>query len=112
MASGRIDRIQGTEKFALDELLFIENIQEDDIVTSRKKVPEVWYCDENGIRRRYYVDIYIKSQDRGIEAKSTWTSEKKGDNIFVKQNAFKNAGHKSCEIWIYGQKNKRLQIFK
>jgi hypothetical protein len=109
--SGRIDRIQGTENLALDELLR-EGIHEDDIVTSRKEVPVVWYEDENGKKHRYYIDIYIKSQDRGIEAKSKWTAEKQQDNIFIKQEAFKNTGHKICEIWVYDDKNKKVKCHK
>jgi hypothetical protein len=98
--SGRVEKIQGTEKYMLNELLQKEGIQEDDIIVKRNEVPEVWYEDENGIQHRYFVDCFIKSQNRCIEAKSTWTAEKKKDCIYLKQQALKDAGY-LCEIWIY-----------
>ena len=84
----------------LNDLLQKENILEDDIVVSRSDVPSVWYDDSCGKKRRYFVDCFIKSQNRCIEAKSTWTAAKKKDCIYLKQQALKNAGY-LCEIWIY-----------
>lgn len=46
MPSGKIIDYQGYENFALDELLNVENINEDDIITNRKDVPEIWYTDK------------------------------------------------------------------
>lgn len=68
-------------------------------------MPECWYFDENKEKlRRYYVDIYIPSQNRCIEIKSTWTYEKKvNDNIYPKLNALKNLGY-NCELWVYNGK--------
>jgi len=101
--SGRVERIQGYERFMLNDLLQKEGILEDDIVVSRSEVPSVWYEDETGKQRRYFVDCFIKSQNRCIEAKSTWTAAKKNDCIYLKQQALKDAGYK-CEIWIYDGK--------
>lgn len=70
--SGRTELIQGYENLCLDYLLNEECIDEDDIVVSRKQCPEIMY-DLDGKRKRYFMDIYIKSQDRGIEVKSTFT---------------------------------------
>jgi hypothetical protein len=98
--SGRIERIQGYEKFTLNDLLQKEGILEDDIVVKRSDVPSVWYEDASKKKRRYFVDCFIKSQNRCIEAKSTWTAAKKKDCIYLKQQALKDAGYK-CEIWIY-----------
>ena len=84
----------------LNDLLQKENISEDDIIVSRSEVPSVWYEDLNGIKHRYFVDCFIKSQNRCIEAKSTWTAGKKQDCIYLKQYALIKAGY-SCEIWIY-----------
>jgi hypothetical protein len=101
--SGRIERIQGYEKYMLNELLEKEEIIEDDIIVKRSEVPIIWYEDKNGKKRRYFVDCFIKSQNRCIEVKSTWTANKKQDCIYLKQQALKNAGYK-CEIWIYNKK--------
>jgi hypothetical protein len=109
--SGRIERIQGYEKFMLDDLLQKENILEEDIILKRSEVPECWYKDENGKDCRYYVDCFIKSQNRCIEAKSTWTAEKKEDYIYLKQQALKDAGYE-CEIWVYNGKGEKVECYK
>ena len=98
--SGRIERIQGYEKYMLNDLLEKEQVHEDDIVVNRSDVPCVWYEDLNGKQHRYFVDCFIKSQNRCIEAKSTWTASINPDIIIMKQQALKDAGYE-CEIWIY-----------
>ena len=111
--SGRIERIQGYEHYMLSELLQQENILEDDIIVSRKEVPSVWYEDKNGKKRRYFVDCFIKSQNRCIETKSTWSASKAKDSdcIFLKQQALKDAGYE-CEIWIYNSKGEKVECYK
>jgi len=106
--SGRIERIQGYEKYMLNDLLQKEGILEDDIVVKRSDVPSVWYEDASKKKRRYFVDCFIKSQNRCIEAKSTWTAAKKKDCIYLKQHALKEAGFK-CEIWIYDGKGELVE---
>lgn len=101
--SGKIINIQGYENFALDFLLINENINETDIITGCKNVPTFWYNDETCKKHRHYVDIFIPSQNRCIEVKSTWTAEKKKDCIFLKQNAAKEIGY-NYEIWVYDGK--------
>jgi hypothetical protein len=105
--SGRIEKIQGYEKYMLNDLLK-EGILEEDIIVNRTEVPEVWYKDTSGKERRYFVDCFIKSQNRCIEAKSTWTAEKKQDYIYLKQQALKDAGYK-CEIWVYNGKGEMVE---
>ena len=109
--SGRTERIQGYEHYMLNELLQKENILEDDIIVSRKEVPPVWYEDANGKKRRYFVDCFIKSQNRSIEVKSTWTAQKKKDCIFLKQQALKDAGYE-CEIWVYNSTGEKVECYK
>jgi len=43
-------------------------------------MPEIWYEFEDK-RRRYYPDIYIKSQNKIIEVKSDYTFYKEYDKI-------------------------------
>ena len=81
--SGKIEKIQGYEHYALNELIMNEKINETYIFTGCKNVPTIWYNDENGKKHRHYVDIFIKSQNRCIEVKSIWTAQKKKDNIFL-----------------------------
>lgn len=73
--SGRKENVQGYEPLALNILLKRDNFDESDIFVDRTEVPEVWY-DLNDQRKRYYTDIYIKSQNRCIEVKSDYTFEK------------------------------------
>lgn len=107
--SGKELICQGYEPFALDKLVKEENISEEDIVTGCKNVPQIWYNDEQNKKHRHYVDIYIPSQNRCIEVKSTWTAEKKKDNIHLKQNAAKELGYK-YEIWVFNKKKELLEV--
>jgi hypothetical protein len=106
--SGKIINYQGYENFAFDELIHIENILEEDILTNRRDVPEIWYRDKNNKLRRHFVDIYIKSQNRCIEVKSTWTNQEK-NNVLEKQLYAINLGYK-YEIWIFDKNGNKLQV--
>ena len=105
--SGNIIKIQGYEHYALNDLLK-EGILEEDIINGCKNVPEIWYEDENNKNHRHYVDIFIPSQNRCIEVKSTWTAEKKKDCIFLKQHAGKAMGY-NYEIWVYNASCKKVE---
>ena len=105
LPSGKLIKIQGYENYTLGILLKEENINENDIFVNKIDVPEIWYTDTEGKKRRYYVDCYIKSQNRCIETKSTYTYEKGGENVKLKQQAVKKAGF-DCEIWIFNSKGK------
>jgi hypothetical protein len=109
--SGKIIHVQGYEPYGLDELIKTEKINEDDIITNRIEVPTIWYEDINGKKHRYFVDIFIPSQKRCIEIKSTWTMKKKHDNILEKQQAMKKAGYE-CEIWVFNAKGKKIECYK
>ena len=110
LPSGKIIKIQGYEHYALDELLE-QDITEDDIITGTSNVPEIWYTDNLEQCHRYYVDIFIPSQNKMIEVKSTWTAEKNWEIIFIKQNACKKAGY-NCEIWIYNKMGEKIECYK
>lgn len=110
LPSGNIIKIQGYEHYALDDLLK-DGIIEEDIITGCKNVPEVWYEDETGKKHRHYVDIFIPSQNRCVEVKSTWTAKKKKDCIFLKQQAGKMLGY-LYEIWVYNEKGEKLECHK
>ena len=97
-------RYQGHENFGLDELLFNQHIDEDDITTSRTEVPEIWYNNKQGKRCRHYVDIFIKSQNRCVEIKSVWT-HKLNNNVYEKQAAAIEQGY-LYDVWIYTRDGK------
>jgi hypothetical protein len=103
MPSGIIRKVQGYESFALDELVKIYS--EDDIKTDRKDIPRIKYI-INDKNKYYFPDIYIKSGNKIIEVKSTWTYKCKEDNVQEKLNATKLAGYE-YEIWIYDNKGNK-----
>jgi hypothetical protein len=109
--SGKIDKIQGYENFALDELIINEKIDESDIITGCKNVPEIWYNDKNNKKRRHYVDIFIPSQNKCIEVKSNWTYTKQIDIVLLKQKAAKDLGYK-YEIWVYNNKKEKINCYE
>jgi len=102
LPSGKIIDYQGYENFAFDELFQKEKINEKELITSRKDVPEIWYTDKNGKVRRHFVDMYLPLQNRCIEVKSTWTNQEK-NNVLEKKLAAENLGY-IYEIWIYDKK--------
>lgn len=104
--SGKEIKCQGYEPFAIDDLIKL-NINECDIITGKNNVPEIWYYDINGIKRRHYVDIFIPSQNKCIEVKSNWTLEKINSNIYDKQNAAKELNY-IYEIWVYDSKGNKI----
>lgn len=108
--SGRIDKVQGYEPFGLNDLLTIENVPENDIITKRTKVPEIWYKDSDDKDHRYYVDIYILNQERCVEVKSTWTTKLNPDIILLKQKAVQDAGYQ-CDVWVYNQKGEKVDCY-
>jgi hypothetical protein len=105
-SSGRIDKVQGYEHFALNDLIHSYEIDENDIITGVKNVPEIWYYDINQQKHRHYVDIFIKSQNKCVEVKSSWTVKMK--NVFIKQHAAKELGF-LYEIWVYNEKGKIVE---
>lgn len=105
--SGKSIEMQGYEHFALQELLNNE-IHEEDIITGASNVPEIWYIDSENKKRRHYVDIYIKSQNKCIEVKSEWTLKLQEKFMSYKQNSAKNIGYE-YEIWVYNHKGEKLR---
>ena len=106
--SGKEINVQGYEPFALDKL--IQTLSEDDIITGCSNVPNIAYADEEGKQHKHFPDIFIPSQNKCIEVKSTWTAEKKKDNIFLKQNAGKQIGY-NYEIWVYNRKYEKINCY-
>jgi hypothetical protein len=104
LPSGNLIKIQGYEKFALDELIINDKFHESDIITGIKNVPEIWYIGEDNEKHRHYVDIFIPSQNKCIEVKSTWTFKK--PNVLNKQTAAKELGY-NYEIWVYDNKGNK-----
>jgi hypothetical protein len=108
--SGKLENIQGYEKYALDELIINEKIDETDIIIGVKNVPEIWYIGENNVKHRHYVDIFIPSQNKCIEVKSLYTYNKNKKINILKSEAAKKSGF-IYEFWIYNNKGNKIQIY-
>jgi len=106
--SGKQIKCQGYEPFALNEL--IKLYKEEDIVSGCVNVPIISYTDLNSKEHKHFVDIFIPTDNKCIEVKSTWTAEKKKDNIFLKQDAGKKLGC-DYEIWVYDEKGKKVECY-
>ena len=55
--------------------------------------------------------IYLPNVNKCIEVKSTWTAEKKKDNIFLKQEAAKKLGY-NYEIYVYDKKGVLVNFYE
>jgi len=92
-----IIKVQGYEPFALD-VLFNLGYTQDDIITSKSDVPEIWYYNEE-TKHRYFCDIYIISINKIIEVKSEWTYEVNKEKNILKAEACIKEGY-DFEFWI------------
>jgi hypothetical protein len=95
------------ENFALDELIINEKVDESDIIIGSQYVTEIWYLDNSNKKHRYYVDIYIPSQNKCIEVKSLYTYKKNEAINLLKQDATKKLGY-NYEFWIYNNKGEKI----
>lgn len=101
--SGRSVICQGYENWALD-LLILYEFDENDILTdheicTNESIPQFWYEYEGKIRR-YYPDIYIKSERKFIEVKSTFTANYKPHIINLKRESVLKLGFE-FELWVF-----------
>ena len=109
--SGKVIKCQGYEPYALDILITDHKITEEDIVTSKKEVPEIWYKDSDDKDHRYYVDIFIKSFNKFIEVKSTWTYKKNMEKVELTKNTVKDKGF-LYECWMFDGKGNIVETIQ
>ena len=105
--SGKVENIQGYENYALNDLIINENIDESDIIIGVKNVPEIWFYDKNNEKHRYYVDIYVPSQNKCIEVKSLYTFNDNKTVNLLKKEAAEKMGY-NFEFWIYDNKGNKI----
>lgn len=106
--SGNVIHLQGYEPFAVD-ILLQTNLVETDLITSKEKVPPIWYNNTEGTERRYYVDIYIPSRNLFVEVKSIWTFQLHHEKIMASGQAVIDAGYE-FQCWILNKKGELLEI--
>lgn len=88
--TGEISIVQGYEPIILKELEE-SGYTFNDIFTSPKDMPKIYYMFENK-KRRYFPDIYIPKENILIEVKSEWTLNNNLDINEIKFQAVKDAG--------------------
>jgi hypothetical protein len=101
LPSGKAIRLQGYEGKALDNLLM--NFKEDDIITSVKDINrQIGYIEYfyNGIKRKYYPDFFVISENKVYEVKSAWTYNVNKEQNELKKQACLDKGL-SFEFIIY-----------
>jgi hypothetical protein len=110
LPSGKIIRVQGFENKAMDILLTLYT--EEDIITSRKLLPNIWY-EHNTKNRIYYPDLMILSGHTIIEVKSEYTYQIYKEVNLTKKDACLRLGY-NFEFWIFDNKGSSLrkEIFK
>jgi hypothetical protein len=108
--SGRIEKIQGYENIALDELINIELMNENDIIVGCKNVPTIWYTTDDGVKHRHYVDIFIPTQNRCIEVKGEWFYIRDKHILELKKQEAKKLGYK-YELWVYNKKKIKINCY-
>ena len=105
--SGKIEVVQGYEPFALNDLIMNEKIDESNIIIGVKNVPEIKFIGQDKKTHRYYVDIFIPSENRCIEVKSLYTYNNNKSINLLKEEAAKKLGY-NFEFWIYDNKGNRI----
>jgi hypothetical protein len=108
--SGRIEKIQGYEGFGLNEILDT-GYPEDVIVVSNKEIESytgtIWYYDKyEDKKKKYYPDIYLKSENKIIEVKCDYTYNSGYSRNILKKQACLDLGL-SFGFWIYDKNGKR-----
>lgn len=98
LPSGKIIPYQGYEDRLLDELLL--EYEEDEIINERENMPEIWYFDKEGIKRRYFPDVYIPKTNTIYEVKSEYTLNRCIEINELKFQAVKDAGF-NFELRVY-----------
>ena len=100
LPSGKIIKVQGYEPKALDDLFEQGYKEEDLVIQQRKEMPKIFYFDCDGKKHRYYPDIYIKSENKIIEVKSTYTYDLYKRKNLLKEQACLKEGY-NFEFKIY-----------
>jgi len=99
--SGNTIYLQGYEPQAYNILLGKYN--ENEIITNKKDVPEIWWTDSSNNRHRYYTDFYIPKENLCIEVKSKRTyniDSGKTEKINKCIETIPNIYNYNYEIWI------------
>ena len=106
-SNGKQIKLQGYEPLAIDDIIK-NGFEIDDIITSQKEIPKIWYINNN-IKHRYYCDIFLKSINKLIEVKNPFGYKYNYEIIMLKAKACIKQGF-NYEIWIYDQKGNKQVV--
>jgi hypothetical protein len=96
LPSGKIVPIQGYENHVIDFLL-TEHSEEDIVISF--DIPFEFFYFLDGAEHRYYPDIFLKSKNKIIEVKSTYTVTQNIQKNIEKQHSVLNEGI-GYEVWV------------
>jgi hypothetical protein len=95
LPSGKTIKLQGYESFGIKYLL--DKYNENDIIQGVKEINEeigfIYYI-QNGKKRKYYSDFYVKSENKIYEIKSIWTYRANIEKNLLKKKACESIGLK------------------
>ncbi|PCI28133.1 hypothetical protein COB55_04455 [Candidatus Wolfebacteria bacterium] len=107
LPSGNIVKVQGFENISLD-LLFKQGYKEEDLLIEdidiEQKIGQIWYIYSDGREHRYIPDIYIISENKLIEVKSTWTFDLHKERNLIKEQHCLDLGF-NFEFVVFKNKN-------
>jgi hypothetical protein len=107
--SGRTTHYQGYEAFCITDLL--KKYQESELLFNINEMPnKFWYRDEEDKKRKYFPDIYIKSEKKFIEVKSEYTARLEPMRVANKMKSVIDAGY-TIDLMIYDKKRNCLGVF-
>jgi hypothetical protein len=94
LPSGKIVKIQGYENYGIEYLLN-KGIEENDIIIGNKEIEKeiglfFFYDSKKEKNRRYFPDIFVKSENKIYEVKSTYTMKLDIDLINMKKQSVVN----------------------
>ena len=104
LPSGNTLTLQGYEHYAVPDLLRITT--EEDLLTG-EEFGQIAYSFKGSIHQ-YTCDFYIRSMNKIIEIKSSFTLSLEPDKIKAKGDACKTQGY-AYEIWVYNDKGERVE---
>jgi hypothetical protein len=109
LPSGKKVKFQGYENKAID--LLLKSYNENDIIINDKEIKdiigEIWYIGEDNKKHKYYPDIFIISENKIIEVKSTWTYTLHEKMNLLKKKSCINTGFK-FKFMIFNKKGELL----
>jgi hypothetical protein len=79
------------------------------MINDKQSVPQIWWIDATGKNHRYFVDIFLKAENRMIEVKSDYRYEKDKEKIEYVWRTCVAEGY-NYEVWIFNKYHELVTI--